>query len=305
MKIETSEQVISPKMADEILTSHFKKIEKDEFRQRTISPVMVARFAADMRAGLWQLSPQPISFDEKGNLIDGQHRLLALKAAGVSVPFMVSRGWPASSGPDDNGALQQSTIDILDRGRSRSIGGQLQLHGVSNPNVVASSCTAACIVAYDGLRVSLSYPQAAQLLDKLGFKEHLNAIMAIAHTTHQTFTRSGRTLGPLAFYHSCRPNKAKEFMRAITSLDFKPGSGPQVFTKYVLAGYKARGETPQITIVKALSNAIMYWDQNETVRHVTNSPQGTRWLSEQNPKLRDAIRALVGPLRVNKFQTLK
>lgn len=58
---------------------------------RPIRQAFVERWARTMRAGKWRLTHEGIAFDTEGRLIDGQHRLLALVLAGVSVQFTVFR----------------------------------------------------------------------------------------------------------------------------------------------------------------------------------------------------------------------
>ena len=55
-------------------------------RNRNVRVNDVAGYARDMLAGDWQFTAEPIKFDTDGVLIDGQHRLLALVAAGKESP---------------------------------------------------------------------------------------------------------------------------------------------------------------------------------------------------------------------------
>jgi hypothetical protein len=51
----------------------------------------VARYALDMQHGRWEKTYAPITFDGRGKLIDGIHRLLALIEAKATVDFLVAR----------------------------------------------------------------------------------------------------------------------------------------------------------------------------------------------------------------------
>lgn len=61
-------------------------------RNRSPKRAVVARYAEDIRAGRWRLTHQGPAFDADGRLIDGQHRLLAVIAAGTSVRMLVTWG---------------------------------------------------------------------------------------------------------------------------------------------------------------------------------------------------------------------
>lgn len=93
--------VITPAKAQKLLDSNAGN--------RPLSPARVARYAELMRAGRWRLNGETIIVGPKDELIDGQHRLSAVVAAGVSVPMLVARGVPTDARP---------TIDI---GRARSL----------------------------------------------------------------------------------------------------------------------------------------------------------------------------------------
>lgn len=59
---------------------------------RRINNRQVAILTAQMEAGEWQLSGQSISVDTNGNIIDGQHRLLAVIRSGRTVRMLITRG---------------------------------------------------------------------------------------------------------------------------------------------------------------------------------------------------------------------
>lgn len=78
-------QRITPAIAAEML-------KKNYMLNRHVRSTHVAALATIMRNGGWMLTPQGISFDTGGALIDGQHRLHAVIHAGVSVDMMVFDG---------------------------------------------------------------------------------------------------------------------------------------------------------------------------------------------------------------------
>lgn len=80
----------------------------------------IKSLAADMAAGRWRFTGDPIRFDVNGNLVDGQHRLEGVVLSNTPVRMAVMRGLPTDS---------QEFIDI---GRSRTIGDRLKMRGVDN-----------------------------------------------------------------------------------------------------------------------------------------------------------------------------
>lgn len=93
--------------------------------QRNLMPSLVTSYANIMRAGLWNLTHQGIAISENGELIDGQHRLMAVIESGVTIQCNLSKG-----------VAGENVIDAIDRGQERKVGQQLQLrHGYSNANL--------------------------------------------------------------------------------------------------------------------------------------------------------------------------
>jgi len=102
---------------------------KQSKRNRPVSKTVVIGYRRDMDAGEWAFTGDPIRFSVNGDLIDGQHRLMALAELGVftSIPMLVIDGLP-----------EDSQL-FMDQGRKRGAGGQLALLGVKNANGLAAS----------------------------------------------------------------------------------------------------------------------------------------------------------------------
>jgi len=86
-------------------------------RNRNLSWATVNAYIRDMQSGDWLTTGDPIRFDVKGNLIDGQHRLRAIKESGITLPLLVVYG------------LEEKARYALDIGRKRNPGDMLGLLG--------------------------------------------------------------------------------------------------------------------------------------------------------------------------------
>jgi hypothetical protein len=82
----------------------------DRKENRNLSEKHIAYLANEIRSGRWRLTHQGVAFAEDGRLIDGQHRLAAIIAAGIAVNMMVTYGVPDKEFP------------IIDRGLPRTMG---------------------------------------------------------------------------------------------------------------------------------------------------------------------------------------
>jgi len=83
---------------------------------RQIRSGRVSAYARDMKSESWVLTHQCIAFNANGDLIDGQHRLMAIMESNMSIMMYVARyadvGATAMAMPFDSGA-QRSNADIL------------------------------------------------------------------------------------------------------------------------------------------------------------------------------------------------
>ena len=84
---------------------------------RKVSKNHVERLSRDMLAQNFKFTGDAIRFDDKGGLIDGQHRLMACIKSGASFETQVIYGLP------------RSTQDFIDSGKSRNASDVLSLAG--------------------------------------------------------------------------------------------------------------------------------------------------------------------------------
>lgn len=279
MKITTTMEAITPAMAETILQEHYNRVANGEYSQRNIYKTIVMKYVTDMRNGHWKPSPSPIIFDEDGNLANGQHRLEGVRQSGKTIEFTITRGWP------------KDVIDTEDRGKSRTVGDQLYLHGVKNANVVASSVTGIVRVCYRGGAPAISYATAEYILNDLDMRKRIELILSVFMPIQGSKNmKSGRIVGPLAFYHTVAPKKAIEFAEGIANLEMERNSGNQLYARYI------RGRSPdsQEIAIRAACSAIRLWDENETAEHMKPTYQAIEWLAARNKKLSGTITDMLG-----------
>jgi hypothetical protein len=82
--METIIEIITPEKAEEYLFFNSGN--------RALRKSHIVKLASEMKQGNWQCTHQGIAFNDKGVLIDGQHRLHAVKMSGVCVKMQVTRG---------------------------------------------------------------------------------------------------------------------------------------------------------------------------------------------------------------------
>lgn len=174
---------ISPELAGRWL--------ENNFRNRPLQPDVVQAYARDMRAGVWVATHQGVAFNDRDELIDGQHRLHAIVAAGITVRMMVTFGLPAKIE-----GSEMTTMDCVDRGRTRSVADQLKIqHGMKNGSIVAAvSASLAAICSSERTR-RLSVGQTLEI-----YREFQTAVDAVISQRSKAWgLRSAGVLAGFAF----------------------------------------------------------------------------------------------------------
>lgn len=115
---------ITPEKANEYLLKNTDNYRNPNTRR-------VNTYAADMAAGKWEMNGEAIKFDSDGNLVDGQHRLLAIVKANATVKMLVVRGVDTK---------------IMDLGSPRSLGTIARHEGIADANYTTLVALAGFIV---------------------------------------------------------------------------------------------------------------------------------------------------------------
>ena len=119
MSIVTQVESITPSIARAYLAQNIDN-------NRHLSDRIVAVYAQQMQKGEWKFNGDSIRFDEKGRLIDGQHRLSAIAKAGITIECIVVRG------------LSSDSVESIDMGRKRTVGDVLKMqYGIGMANAKA------------------------------------------------------------------------------------------------------------------------------------------------------------------------
>lgn len=244
---------------------------------RPIRKQAVSGYAREMAMGRWGATHQGIAFNCNGELIDGQHRLLAIVKSGVTIQLPVARG------------LIHDTQDVIDAGRKRTVADQLHLrHGLSHANLKAG--VARCILGYVcpfswGSR-STSMSEVLIILGAYG--DYVNLLVDMNHGFKPGF-RSG-VIAAMAF--ACIPEKDKtlDFARKLNSGEnIQRGDAPFALRNHLI-NHKIPGGNNG-------SMESSQWVFNALYNHVHGNPllkikRGAMGLNYFYQKQRDLITSL-------------
>jgi hypothetical protein len=108
--MKTIHQIIDPEIARRYLGYNTAN--------RRVKSGVVERYARDMESGNWLKTHEGIAFSEDGELVDGQHRLLAVIKSGKNVGMTVTTGIPkAAKLVIDQGSKREAHDSIRLAGR--------------------------------------------------------------------------------------------------------------------------------------------------------------------------------------------
>lgn len=111
------EELITPQRAKELLSKNKNN--------RPVNKRRVNALMNDISSGNWKVTPQGISVDKGGNLIDGQHRLEAVLRSNTAVPMIV--------------AYDVESDAVIDRGQMRSMKDSLYMRGLIDKKLADNS----------------------------------------------------------------------------------------------------------------------------------------------------------------------
>jgi hypothetical protein len=138
-------ELISADIAYELLTEQNK-------HNRPLDPRTVSQYAADMRAGRFDANGETIKLDRDQQLVDGQHRLMAVVETELAQWFLVVR------------ELSPKARDTVDIGRRRNLGQQLGLDGEKSGATLAAA--ARMVYAYEQTGVPVTKMLAVKPTDQ-------------------------------------------------------------------------------------------------------------------------------------------
>jgi hypothetical protein len=131
---------------------------------RRLRPHLVEKYASDMKRGMWKQTYDPVRLLSDGTLVDGQHRLSAIIATGISQKMLVVR-------------VEEDVIGSLDQNAPRNLADQRSIQG--RPRVMANVARAVllCDSELNPLRISMrtiadksatldAHPEDVALADK-------------------------------------------------------------------------------------------------------------------------------------------
>lgn len=213
---------VTPERAEALLASNGD-------RNRKRRPGRVDRYAADMTSGHWRITGETIRLDVDGNLLNGQHRLAAVVAAGVPVDMMFVSG------------INMDTMFVQDTGLPTGNDDWMPLEHASS-----SVCLIRAILSvfdHDLYRTA-SRDELVTLNDLIG-AEHVKWAI---ETSRQSITRRAPVRAAMALIHKVNAARASVFVERLNTHDLPGGTIESLLHRAFTAPYKKRNHHDECSI---------------------------------------------------------
>lgn len=192
--------LVGPQTAERWLRANIKN------RRRNATKEM--HYASALERREFMLNGEPVIFSRTGRLIDGQTRLHAIVASGMSVYLLVV--W----GVDDDAQ------DTIDSGVLRSPGDVLALHDVPNANDVAAALSQLHCWrerGFLGQTGGAQHPTKSQLMALLAQHPEVVDLAAWGHRLRPLMVSRGLTIAIAHILSAIDPDASAEFLASIES----------------------------------------------------------------------------------------
>lgn len=197
---------------------------------RPISKRVLDRYMTALRLGHWHFTGEAIKFDTNDRLIDGQHRLLAIKQTGIAARLLVVSG------------ISVDALPFLDGGKTRSDGDAYQIAKLAD-GVDAKALQSAVNskLAWDGGQLVHAGSHRSTVSDrgsKLEWLRRNQDFRYVAARARQIYSRGLRLPGGIiavALYEMRRidEEQAEEFFDRIVDLNFDGASQLRTLVKRI------------------------------------------------------------------------
>lgn len=250
---------------------------------RKVSSATVARYTADMVAGRWAFTADPIRFDVNGDLIDGQHRLQAI-----------------ASLPEGHDGIEMLVVTklatgsqmMMDQGLQRKTGDQLFIAGFRDTAVVAAGVKL-YLVHESGLlfrdnKTVNAVVTKARIVEWAGDNEHtIEAASSVPNIRASDATPSVAYCFALMSVQLRGVEWATEFFRLL-----KVGAGEghpiNALDKRLQRSRRERVKVSQREMLAWFLTAANAWTDGKSMTKL-QTPRGGQWKPDNYPTLRAIV----------------
>lgn len=241
---------VGPPLAQEYL--------KRNISNRAVRYGTVVAYTKAMTMGRWIANGPPITFDTNGNLIDGQHRLLAIIKSGITIRMMVCRYAPPESAKVIDTGMIKRMGDVMPMDDSTVVYGSMRYLMAYESGIARRPCS------------KLQPWEAEDILARHPILPHFGRV---GRRVGAQLGKGGLTAAPAAFLcyliGAVRSEQSERFLIQLeTGVDLEEGSPVLAFRRAMMSGNTFRNKNHSIAI-SAVARGIMAWNAFRAERSLT------------------------------------
>lgn len=239
----------------------------NNIRNRPVSHDVVLAYARDMKNGEWQSTHQGIAFNDKDELIDGQHRLYAVALSGCTIRMMVTFGLPSVIT-----GKEVTPMDCVDRGKPRSVADQLKIqHGLKDGTAIAQITMGIARLCFQRKTRRMSVGQSLDI-----FRAWQPAIEhVIRFRSKEHGLRAAGVLSAFAFVLAVDPRLKLMFDQLNGRGELQPGTALHALRAFLISDdAKLLGRGSDRALAELVLDAILLQIQGAEVEHLKPTSVG-------------------------------
>ena len=249
--LNVSVEAINPKIAEEYLRFN-------SATNRRVNQPSLKQLISDMKNGRFIENGDTIRFDHTGRLIDGQHRLLAILATGVTATMVVVRG------------LEAEAMRTIDTGQARTAAQLLKITGGAESNHATLAAIARAVIMYRDDQLSPSKPEIVEFVSR-----HEDELQAAAHISKPAAKLYGGAIGAYGsaayILQDVSAADTREFFTALVEgAGLAPGN-PVLALRNFLTSSKPLKASSKYALLDSLNPIFKSWNKwrtGESLRRV-------------------------------------
>jgi hypothetical protein len=222
---------------------------------RNVREHKVRKFCEDLKHGRFKLTHQGIAFGKDGELIDGQHRLMAIARTGIGALMMVTTG------------LTDDTVLCIDRGSPRAIHDNARMLGfeVSQTSVSVAFAAMAC-------PATILHSTSASEDEVIEFiRRRAEAFKFIGKAKKKSLTRASVMAAFVRAYPHCDTTKLERCLNLfLDGIDASFNAGTEMaitsFRDYCLKSTLSYGYKSQLDLYHRAQRAIKAFMDGEPLK---------------------------------------
>jgi hypothetical protein len=214
---------------------------------RRLNTTHVERLAEDIRRGDWRQTFDPIRFNKKSELVDGQHRLSAIVASGKTLPLYIARN------------LDARAMAVIDTGRARSVADAMQINGVPHARKLAAAAKA--LYYYDLGKMASSGPAVSYAQLQRTIKAHPFLADAVEQVVQSSVIQPHAQLAMVyCVAHEKHAKKAEEWIDAVQEGENIGRGNPAFELRKRLLSMRGKGSKTQMRGPAVAALIITAWN---------------------------------------------